>query len=513
MTIIHTHLQHFGPAILHVSIIFINSIAEISANSADLGLGIMPGMNGMMVGTPHLIPPPGLPQLLRQRMSDLATHRLAHASFGAGGVVHPHPGAYPGGMIPYPVLSHAEHLAMAHRHHQYQQAGMMAYHQSHVIHDDSNALNAAYGAQPNPSGKEALPPSEGSAKLETPVDDDVPMMAMYKSKKKSDKRAKKAEKRKRKPKLVHKATPQLKTVNADPPPKVHDAKNHLVHHNLFNGGFDGIGRKISSPLKGESIESVKEKSEDSPPSSNGMLKLSSSPHHKMNGGSVSFSLVKSELTTEENSVTTKSLDEIASMIAASRKKSPPMSDDKKPAAKNGKKSSPSSKISLPVAKKHRVDSDKSSNDEDNCEKEKGNPDSGTSKIVKVTTDCKRDGPHGDVLALLFNADGSGKSSSAIDIKNIIDAAADAIIVSTGLCVGASDAAIAAAVKRDTDECKPSTDGNKSIKEKVTAAPVEPPVDDGAALPEIANHSVAPANADVDKHLGDVASSLLGLMQN
>jgi hypothetical protein len=190
-----------------------------------------------------------------------------------------------------------------------------------------------------------------------------------------------------------------------------------------------------------------------------------------------------------------------------------MSDDKKPAAKNGKKSSPSSKISLPVAKKHRVDSDKSSNDEDNCEKEKGNPDSGTLKNVTVTTDCKRDGPHGDVLALFFNADGSGKSSSAVDIKNIIDAAADAIIVSTGLCVGASDAAIAAAVKRDTDECKPSTDGNKSIKEKVTTAPVEPPVDDGAALPEIANHSVAPANADVDKHLGDVASSLLGLMQN
>jgi hypothetical protein len=394
LTIIHTHLQQL------VYDYFINSIAEISTNS----LGIMPGMNGMMVGPPHLIPPPGSPQLLRQRMSDPATHRLA---FGASGVVHPHPGAYPGGMIPYPVLSHTEHLAMMHRHHQYQQAGMMAYHQPRVIHDDSNALNAGYGAQPNPSGKEALPPSEGSAKLETPVDDDVPMMAMYKSKKKADKCAKKAEKRKRKPKLVHKVTPQLKTVSADPPPKVHDAKNHLVHHNLFNGGFDGIGKKISSPLKGESIESVKEKSEDSPPSSNGMLKLSSSPNHKKNGGSVSFPLAKSELTTEENSVATKSLDEIASMIAASRKKSPPMSDDKKLAAKNEKKSSPSSKISLPVAKKHRVDSDKSSNDEDNCEKEKGNPDSGTSTNVKVTTDCKRDGPHGDVLALLFNSDGSG----------------------------------------------------------------------------------------------------------
>ena len=423
----------------------------------------------MMVGTPHLIPPPGLPQLLRQRMSDPATHRLAHG-------VHPHLGAYPDSMIPYPALNHAEHLAMAHRHHQYQQAGMMAYHQSHVIHDDSNALNAAYGAQPNPSGKEALPPSEGSAKLETPVDDDVPMMAMYKSKKKSDKRAKKAEKRKRKPKLVHKATPQLKIVSADPPPTVHDAKNHLVHHNLFNGGFDskadgGIGKK-----------SVKEKSEDSPPSSKGMLKLSSSPHHKRNGGSVSFSLAKSELTTEENSVATKSLDKIASMIAASRKKSPPMSDDKKLAVKNEKKSSPSPKISLPVAKKHRVDSDKSqsSNDEDNCEKEKGNPDSGTSKNVKVTTDCKRVGPHGNVLALLFNSDGSGKSSSAVDVENIIDAAADAIIVSTGLRVGAADAVVAAAVKRDTDECKPSTDGNKSIKEKVTTAPLEPPVDDDAA---------------------------------
>ena len=456
----------------------------------------------MMVGPPHLIPPPGSPHFLRQGMSDPATHRLA---FGASGVVHPHPGAYPGGMIPYPVLSHTEHLAMMHRHHQYQQAGMMAYHQPRVIHDDSNALNAAYGAEPNPSGKEALPPSEGSAKLETPVDDDVPMMAMYKSKKKADKCAKKAEKRKRKPKLVHKVTPQLKIVSADPPPKVHDAKNHLVHHNLFNGGFDskadgGIGKNISSLLvKGKSIESVKEKSEDSPPSSNGMLKLSSSPHHKKNGGSISFPLAKSELTTEENSVATKSLDEIASMIAASRKKSPPMSDDKKLAAKNEKKSSPTSKISLPVAKKHRVDSDKSSNDEDNCEKEKSNPDSGTSKNVKVTTDCKRDGPHGDVLALLFNSDGSGKSSSAVDVENIIDAAADAIIGSTGLRVGASDDVVAAAVKRDTDECKPSSDGNKSINEKVTAVPLEPLVDDGAALPEIANHSVPPANADVDEH--------------
>ena len=90
MTIIHTHLQHFGPAILHVSIIFINSIAEISANSADLGLGIMPGMNGMMVGTPHLIPPPGSPQLLRQpveppvddgaALPEIANHSVAPAN-------------------------------------------------------------------------------------------------------------------------------------------------------------------------------------------------------------------------------------------------------------------------------------------------------------------------------------------------------------------------------------------------------------------------------------------------
>jgi hypothetical protein len=475
-----------------LSRLFYQSIAEISTNGADLGLGIMPGMNGMMGGPPHLIPPTGSlalqhSQLLRQGMSDPATHRLAHASFGAGGVAHHHPGAHPGGMIPYPIISHNEHLAMVHHHHQYQQqAGMMAYHQSRVIHDDTNALNAAYGAQPNPSGKEALPPSEGSAKLETPVDDDVPMMAMYKSKKKADKRAKKAEKRKRKPKLVHKATPQLKTVSADPPPKVHDAKNHLVHHNLFNGGFDsnadgGIGKKVSSPLKGKSVE------------------------HKKNGGSVSFSLAKSELSTEENSVATKSLDEIASMIAASRKKSPPMSDEKKPAAKNEKKSTKS----LPVAKKRRVDGVKSSNDKDNCEKEK---ESGISKNDgKVTNGCKRDGPHGDVLALLFNADGSGKSCSAVDVENIIDAAADAIIGSTGLRVGASDADVAAAtndaVKSDTDESKPSTDGNKSIEEKVATAPLqkEPPVNDGAnALPEIANHSVAPTNADVDKHLGDVA---------
>lgn len=470
----------------------------------------------MMGGPPHLIQPPGSlasrhSQLLRQGMSDPATHHLAHAaSFGVGGVVHPHPGAHPGGMIPYPVFSHNEHLAMVHRrHHEYQQqAGMMAYHQSRVIYDDSNALNAAYGAQPNPRSKEALPPSEGSDKLETPVDDDVPMMAMYKSKKKADKRAKKAEKRKRKPKLVHKATPQLNTVSTDPSPKVHDAKNHLVHHNLFNGGFDskadsGIGKKMERRI-GKCIESVKEKSEDSPPSSNGTLKLSFSPHHKKNGGLVTYSLAKSELTTEGNSIATKSLDEIASMIAASRKKSPPLLDDKKSAAKNEKKSSPSPKNSLPVAKKRRVDADISSIDKDNCENEK---ESGISKNGEATIECKHDGPHGDVLALLFNADESGQSSHAVDVENIIDAVADAIIGSTGLRVGASDAAVA--------ESKLSTDGNKSIEEKVTRAPLhkEPPVDDGAALLDIPNYSVAPANADVDKNLGDVASSLIGLMQN
>ena len=120
------------------------------------------------------------------------------------------------GMIPcYPVLSHDEaqliiarrhhhlqlqqqarmmeaQLVMAHHHHQLQlqqQARMLAYHQSRVIHqDDPNASLIDNGR--------------------------VPIMAMYKSKKKAEQRAKKAEICKRKPKLVHKVTPPHSTKTA-----------------------------------------------------------------------------------------------------------------------------------------------------------------------------------------------------------------------------------------------------------------------------------------------------------
>ena len=107
------------------------------------------------------------------------------------------------GMIPcYPALSHDEaQLVMAHRHHHQlqlqQQARMLAYHQSHVIHQDD----------PNASL--------------TDDDDDVPITAMYKSKKKAEQRAKKAEICKRKPKLVHKAReprPHPGTAPYYPPP-------------------------------------------------------------------------------------------------------------------------------------------------------------------------------------------------------------------------------------------------------------------------------------------------------
>lgn len=177
-------------------------IALIESNSADLGLEGAPPR-----AVSALAPPPPM------------AHAMRHAQLLGAYQPLQGGGAVAGGMVPYPIPE--EQLAMAHRHQQHHQASVISY-QSVILPEG----NAAYASLKGNN----IVSQHGVTNSESPVDDNMPMMAMYKSNKKAAKRAMKAEKRKRKPKLVHKANASLKTV--DHPPK------KLVHHTLFKGGFD-----------------------------------------------------------------------------------------------------------------------------------------------------------------------------------------------------------------------------------------------------------------------------------
>ncbi|KAL3822748.1 hypothetical protein ACHAXA_008051 [Cyclostephanos tholiformis] len=203
-------------------------IALIESNSADLGLGVPVSGGGVGPGSAFGSLPTCAAmrhaQLLRmgiepntyQTLPSPNNHRLDLAGGGfatAGG----------GSMVPYPISE--EQLATAH-HHENQQPRMISY-QSGDIPEDKTGYA--------PLKENSDMSHHDVARSESPVDDNMPMMAMYKSKKKAAMRAMKAEKRKRKPKLVHKANAPLKTV--DPTPKK-SLVQKLVQHALFRGGFD-----------------------------------------------------------------------------------------------------------------------------------------------------------------------------------------------------------------------------------------------------------------------------------
>jgi hypothetical protein len=199
-------------------------ITLIEANSADIDLGVPGARVGERPGS-VLAPPPPMDVAMRhahllrlgidpntyQNTLLSNNHRLDLAGGSAGA-------AGGSGLIQYP--SPEEQLAMVH-HHRQQQASVILY-QSGVLQEG----NAAYASLK----KNNDVPLRVIAKSESPVDDNLPIMTMYKSEKKAAKTAMKAEKRKRKPKLVHKANALLKTFDA--PPK------KLVQHALFSGGFD-----------------------------------------------------------------------------------------------------------------------------------------------------------------------------------------------------------------------------------------------------------------------------------
>ncbi len=207
-------------------------IALIESNSADLGLGAPVGRPGSalapqpLMAAVSLLPTGaamrhaqlfgmGINPNTYQTLPSQNNHQL---DLAGGGFVT----ACGGGMVSYPISG--EQLAMAHNY-QNQPA--------RVSSDQSRDFpNAGYA----PLKENNDVPRHGDvAKSESPVDDNMPMMAMYKSKKKAAMRAMKAEKRKRKPKLVHKVNAPL--TNVDPTPKK-SLVQKLVQHALFRGGFD-----------------------------------------------------------------------------------------------------------------------------------------------------------------------------------------------------------------------------------------------------------------------------------
>ena len=218
-------------------------IALIEANSADIDLGVpgarvgeRPGsaLPGSALPGSALAPPPPM------GAAGLLAHGAAmrHAHLLRLGI---HPSTYPNpllsnnhrldlasggaaaaagcGLVQYP--SPEEQFAMAHHHHQ-QQASVISY--------QSGFLQEAYASLKENNDV----PHRDVAKSESPTDDNLPIMTMYKSEKKAAKKAMKAEIRKRKPKLVHKANALLLSVDSTPKKLV----QKLVQHALFRGGFD-----------------------------------------------------------------------------------------------------------------------------------------------------------------------------------------------------------------------------------------------------------------------------------
>jgi len=225
-------------------------IALIEANSADIDLGVPGARVGERPGS-VLAPPPPMGVAMRHvhllRLGiDPNTHQNPLLSnnhrldLAGGGTV----AAGGSGLIQYP--SPEEQLAMVH-HHQQHQASVISY-QSGVL-QEGNAAHASLK-------KNNDVPLRDIAKSESPVDDNLPIMTMYKSEKKAAKKAMKAEMRKRKPKLVHKANALLKTFDA--PPK------KLVQHALFSGGFEP---NVVAESHGSLDRSLKRKTLDCPTAS------------------------------------------------------------------------------------------------------------------------------------------------------------------------------------------------------------------------------------------------------
>jgi hypothetical protein len=200
-------------------------IELIEANSADIDLGLPLAPRPPMGAAGLLAPGAAMrhTHLLRLGIDPNTyqnpllsnNHRLDLAggsAVAAGG----------SGLIQYP--SPEEQLAMVH-HHRQQQASVIPYLSG--VYQEGNAAYASLK-------KNNDVPRRVIAKSESPVDDSLPIMTMYKSEKKAAKTAMKAGKRKRKPKLVHKANALLKTFDAPPKKLV----QKLVQHTLFRGNFD-----------------------------------------------------------------------------------------------------------------------------------------------------------------------------------------------------------------------------------------------------------------------------------
>ena len=197
-------------------------IALIESSCADLDLAAPVSGGGGVPGSAHSTPPFTTPAMRHAQLFGMGINpnalpspgapRLDLAGMGfvaAGGGI---------GMVSYPISE--EQLAIAH-HFQNQQT-------TRTISDQSGSFH--------PLKENNAMPRHDVAKSESPIDDNMPMMAMYKSEKKAAMRARKAEKRKRTPKLVHKvkAPPPLKT--ADPTRKT-SLVQKMVQHALFRGGF------------------------------------------------------------------------------------------------------------------------------------------------------------------------------------------------------------------------------------------------------------------------------------
>ncbi|KAL3799521.1 hypothetical protein ACHAW5_004301 [Stephanodiscus triporus] len=402
-------------------------IALIESNSVDLGLEGAPPR-----AVSALAPPP--PMAHAGIVPPLSAMRPGAYQSLLGG------GAAAGGMVLYPI--HEEQLAMAHRHHQHHQASVISY--QSVIPPEGNVALASLKGNNNVS-------QHGVTNSESPVDDNMPMMAMYKSNKKAAKRAMKAEKRKRKPKLVHKVNALLKTV--DPPSK------KLVHHTLFKGGFDPNKVAESSRLPESEIPDC---STPSDPTKEAPQEKPASP--KTSGGS-----------------STKS-------------------DD----AKESAEAYDNDERSQPTKKRRAVD--QSNDDDDNDNDYNSIPvDNIYQKNGKVKNDNKH-GPHGDVIEKLFDC--VVKPST----DNIDENEAKSKLSADDACNGGpplSEGAIDKSVEPSPQEVvSKSVEDAAGDHDANDARPHGPRTESESSV--ITEDSEKRATTDVDVHLG-AASVLLDLM--
>jgi hypothetical protein len=439
-------------------------IASIEANSADLGLGAPAGarvgvgrLGSVLPGSALAPPPPPvaaaglLPpgaamryaHLLRvgidpntyQMLLSSNNHRLDLA--GGGAVA-----AGGGGMVQYP--SPEEQLAMAH-HRQQQQAGAILS-QSGVLQEG----NVAYA----PLKKNNHVPRRDVAKSKSPVDENMPMMTMYKSEKKAAKKAMKAEKRKRKPKLVHKANTPLKTFNPTPKKLV----QKLVQHALFRGGFD-------PNAVAESDAPLKRKTRDCP--------TSSDPSKEIGGSSTKFDDVKERSSTEGRTKSAKADDRL-SQLAKKRciaNKSNANGDNKYDSAD-----------SIPVG---------------NMKQENG----------KAKKDMKR-GPHGDVLEKLFDdeAKPSADEGEANEVRSMPRARGES--KKKGVRNGGPPKSEGATGKLGGPSSREVA--SKPVEDAASAFDADDPLAESMESSMATKDSFNQATAGLDGHFGAV-SVLLGLM--